>query len=106
VSEPVKAKAVQSLQPAPVSSLNRIKYVAPKYPRGAERRNLSGWVDVVFVVTTDGSVKDISVRNSEPGDTFVNAATKAVERWEFEPVVENGALIEKLVGVRMMFALE
>ena len=106
VSEPVKAKAVQSLQPAPVSSLNRIKYVAPKYPRGAERRNLSGWVDVVFVVTTDGSVKDISIRNSEPGDTFVNAATKAVERWEFEPVVENGALIEKLVGVRMMFALE
>ncbi len=106
VSEPVQAEAAQILQPAPVSSLNRIKYVAPKYPRAAQRRNLSGWVDVVFVVTTDGSVKDISVRNSEPGDTFVNAATKAVERWEFEPVVENGALIEKLVGVRMMFALE
>jgi len=106
VSEPVQAEAAQSLQPAPVSSLNRIKYVAPKYPRGAERRNLSGWVDVVFIVTTDGSVRDIAVRNSEPGDTFVNAAVKAVERWEFEPVVENGALIEKLVGVRMMFALE
>ena len=106
VSEPVQAEAAQSLQPAPVSSLSRIKYVAPKYPRGAERRNLSGWVDVVFIVTTDGSVSDIAVRNSEPGDTFVNAAVKAVERWEFEPVVENGALIEKLVGVRMMFALE
>ena len=106
MSEPVQEEAAQSQQPAPVSSLNRIKYVAPKYPRGAQRRNLSGWVDVVFIVATDGSVKDVSVRNSEPGDTFVNAATKAVERWEFEPVVENGALIEKLVGVRMMFALE
>jgi len=106
VSEPVQAEAAQSQQPSPVSSLNRIKYVAPKYPRTAQRRNVSGWVDVVFVVTTDGSVKDISVPNSEPGDTFVNAATKAVERWEFEPVVENGVLIEKLVGVRMMFALE
>jgi len=91
---------------AAVSSLNRKKYVAPKYPRAAQRRNLSGWVDVVFTVSTDGSVKDVSVRDSEPGETFVNAATRAVEKWEFEPVVENGATVEKRVGVRMMFALE
>ena len=105
-SAPIQAEAAQNLQPIPVSSLNRVKYVAPKYPRAAQRRNLSGWVDIVFIVTTDGSVKDVVVRNSEPGDTFVNAATKAVEKWEFEPVVENGTLIEKLAGVRMMFALE
>ena len=92
--------------PAAVSSLKRTRYVAPKYPRAAQRRNLSGWVDVVFTVTTDGSVKDIEIRNSEPGETFVNAATKAVKKWEFEPVVENGTIVEKLVGVRMLFALE
>ena len=92
--------------PAAVSSLKRIKYVAPKYPRAAQRRNLSGWVDVVFTVSADGSVKDIEIRNSEPGETFVNAATKAVEKWQFEPVVENGTIVEKLVGVRMLFALE
>ena len=91
---------------ATVSSLNRIKYVAPKYPRAAQRRNLSGWVDVVFTVTTDGTVKDIAIPKSEPGETFVNAATKAVEKWEFEPVFENGTIVEKRVGVRMMFALE
>ena len=67
---------------------------------------LSGWVDVVFTVAMDGSTKDIEVRNSEPGDTFVNAAMKAVERWEFEPVVEEGVLVEKRAGVRMMFAIE
>jgi len=106
LSEPAQAEATQNQQPAPVSSLSRIKYVAPKYPRAAQRRNLSGWVEVVFIVTTDGDVKDIIVRNSEPGDTFVNAAVKAVEKWEFEPVVENGMYIEKLVGVRMLFALE
>jgi TonB family protein len=101
---PSKMSAIAS--PAAVSSLKRSKYVAPKYPRAAQRRNLSGWVDVVFTVTTDGSVKDIEIRNSEPGETFVNAATKAVAKWEFEPVVENGTIVEKLVGVRMMFALE
>ena len=106
VSEPAQAAPVLNEQPAAVSSLNRIKYVAPKYPRAAQRRNQSGWVDVVFIVTTDGSVRSIDVRDSNPGDTFVNAAVRAVERWEFEPVVENGVFIEKLVGVRMMFALE
>ena len=92
--------------PAPASSMKRIKYVAPKYPRAAQRRNLSGWVDVIFTVSTDGTVKDVSVRDSEPGDIFVTAATKAVEKWEFEPAVENGSIVEKRIGVRLMFALE
>ena len=91
---------------AAFSTLNRIKYVAPKYPRSAERRNLSGWVEIAFTVTTDGTAKDVEVRNSEPGDTFDNAAIKAVEKWQFEPVYENGVLVEKRTGVRMMFALE
>ncbi len=92
--------------PVAVSSLTRTRYVAPKYPRAAERRNQSGWVDVVFVVTTDGTTSDIEVLGSEPGDLFINAATRAVEKWEFEPVVENGQLVEKRAGVRMMFAIE
>ncbi len=92
--------------PVAVSSLNRTKYVAPRYPRSAERRNISGWVDVLFTVTTDGTVAEVEVAGSEPGSTFVDAATRAVEKWEFEPVVENGQAVEKRAGVRMMFALE
>ncbi|MEE4161303.1 MAG: TonB family protein [Woeseiaceae bacterium] len=92
--------------PVPISSLTRTKYVAPRYPRAAERRSLSGWVDVVFTVRIDGSVGDVEVRESEPGDVFVNAAIKAVEKWEFEPVIENDRYIEKQAGVRLMFAIE
>jgi TonB family protein len=110
-TEPVKEETAQPVPvrdqpPVPVSSLTRVKYVAPKYPRSAERRNISGWVDVVFTVTTDGSVIDVDIINSQPGDTFVNSATRAVEKWLFEPIVENGELVEKRAGVRMMFALE
>jgi len=103
---PAQVLATIDQAPVAISSLNRIKYVAPKYPRAAQRRNVSGWVDVVFTVTLDGTVKDIDIRNAEPGDIFINAATKAVEKWLFEPIVENGETIEKRAGVRMMFALE
>jgi len=92
--------------PIPVSSLQRTKYVAPRYPRSAQRRDISGWVDVVLTVGIDGSVTDVSVRGSNPGDTFVASATKAVEGWKFAPVIENGVAIQKRAAVRMMFALE
>ncbi len=51
-------------------------------------------------------MKDVDVRTSEPGETFDSAAIKAVEKWEFEPVVERGVIVEKRAGVRLMFALE
>ena len=92
--------------PVPISTLTRITYVAPKYPRAAERRNLSGWVDIVFTVATDGTTKDIEIRDSQPDQTFVRAATKAVQRWVFMPVFDNGMVVEQRAGVRMMFALE
>ena len=103
-SEP--QSAALNMTPTAVSALKRTKYVAPKYPRAAQRRNLSGWVDVEFTVGRGGLVKDVEVRNSEPGETFVAAAIKAVEKWEFEPVIDNGEVIEKRAGVRLMFALE
>ena len=102
--EPASAGA--SAEPIAVSSLTRTKYVAPKYPRTAERRSLSGWVDVVFTVGVDGKVGDVEVRDSEPGEVFVSAAVRAVEKWEFEPIVENDQTVEKRAGVRMMFAIE
>jgi TonB family protein len=98
--------AVDEMAPVAVSSLQRIKYVAPKYPRAAQRRNISGWVDIIFTVDIDGSVTNISVRDSDPGDTFDESATNAVEAWKFEPVIENGVAIQKRAAVRMMFALE
>jgi protein TonB len=97
---------VRDQEPVSISSLNRVKYVSPKYPRAAQRRNQSGWVDVVFTVSLEGTVTDLVVRDSEPGDLFVDAALKAVEQWEFEPIVEDGQVVEKRAGVRMMFALE
>ena len=101
-----QSRIVVSKEPVAASSLQRTKYVAPKYPRSAQRRNQTGWVDVVFTVDIDGTVKDISIRDSNPGITFVNSAVSAVEDWEFAPVIENGAAIQKRAAVRMMFAIE
>jgi protein TonB len=92
--------------PIAASALTRTKYVAPKYPRAAQRRGLTGWVEVEFTVDVDGSVKSVSVIASDPGVTFVSAAVNAVEKWEFEPVIENDQAVQKRATVRMMFAVQ
>jgi TonB family protein len=103
---PTKAELQEQQVVVPISSLTRTRYVAPRYPRAAERRNLSGWVDVVFTVGTDGKTQDIEIRDTEQGDVFNSSALRAVERWEFMPVLENGTVIEVRAGVRLMFAFE
>ncbi|MDX1403091.1 MAG: TonB family protein [Woeseiaceae bacterium] len=90
----------------PISSLTRTNYVAPEYPRAAQRRNLSGSVDLVFTVSTVGNVKDVTVVSAEPDDTFNKAAIDAVSKWRFEPVIENGVALEKRSAVRLSFNLQ
>jgi protein TonB len=89
-----------------ISTLKRTNYVAPNYPRSAQRRNITGWVDVSFTVNRGGNVANVGVLDSSPGDVFNDAATEAVSQWRFEPSVENGVPVEKLVAVRLMFSLE
>ena len=90
----------------PISSLKRTNYVAPRYPRSAQRRNITGWVDVTFTVNRGGNVVDVGILDSNPGDVFTEAAREAVSEWRFEPSLENGVPVEKLVAVRLMFSLE
>lgn len=90
----------------PISALKRTNYVAPRYPRSALRRNITGWVDVSFKVNLTGNVIDVNVLDSTPRDVFNEAATEAVTQWRFEPSLDNGTPVEKLVTVRLMFNLE
>ena len=107
LSPPVESRSGPS-QPerVAISQLTRTNYVPPKYPRAAQRRNTSGWVDLGFTVARDGSVHSIEIIESTPSTTFDEAATKAVSQWRFDPVIENGTAVEKRAAVRMQFSME
>lgn len=90
----------------PLSELVQVKTTAPTYPRRASSRDLSGYVDLMFTVTTDGTTTDISIRRAEPETVFDAAAIKAVEEWEFEPVKYRGQVISQRTAARLVFRLE
>lgn len=81
--------------------------VNPDYPQRALSRGLEGWVQVQFTITPAGTVKDAIVVAAEPADVFNEAALKAIERWRYNPKVENGASVERVgVQTRIVFQLE
>lgn len=83
--------------------LKRIRMVDPVYPDTARKRGIEGWVELAFVVTVDGSVENVEVRNSTPGKTFDEAAIRAVRQWRFEPVERNGQKVPQRALVRLRF---
>ena len=65
--------------------LGLTRYATPKYPQGAKRRGLSGYVDVAFDITPDGRTDAIEVLVGEPAGVFDKSAARAIRRWQFEP---------------------
>jgi len=61
------------------------EYVAPEFPGYAERRGVSGVVEIGFTINADGSTDAVEVVNSRPGRLFAKSATEAVRQWRFEP---------------------
>jgi len=87
------------------SDLTPLALLPPQYPPAALVRGTEGWVRVLFLVTEDGLVEDPVVIESEPKRIFDDAATAAVSRWRFRPVLKNGEPVAVRAQVKVDFDL-
>lgn len=106
--KPAPVPVAEAAPPPPVGESHPAELVTsanPDFPPAAYRRNLSGWVEVVFTVTTDGKVANAKVNASEPRRVFDDAALQAVRKWTFKPKMVNGQAVEERVIRRIEFKL-
>lgn len=82
-----------------------VKRVNPEYPSSAERKGTEGFVDMQFIVTATGEVKDIVVTNAQPQGVFEDSAMRALKRWKFKPVQVDGTPHDQLMALRMRFTV-
>jgi TonB family protein len=87
------------------SSLTRTRYVAPDFPDAARARGIDGWVDLQYLVGTDGAVSEVDVIGAQPVGMFEQAATDAVRRWRYQPVTRDGHSVAQHVRVRVRFTV-
>ena len=88
------------------STLKRTRTVNPEYPPQARERGIEGWVDLQFVVNTDGTVGEAQVVAAQPADVFEQSALEAVRHWRFQPVVREGAAVPQQARVRLRFTVQ
>lgn len=62
--------------------------IPPQYPPRAAERGTEGSCTVMFDVTPDGTPTNITATNCDR--VFERATVRAVERWRYEPKVQDG----------------
>ena len=87
---------------APSSRLLR-KKIEPDYPDDAKAAGVEG--DVVFriIIGTDGKVQEIHLRRGKP--LLIEAAAKAVSKWQYRPYLFNGNAVEVETFATVRFRL-
>ena len=86
--------------------LVRVDYAPARYPNRARERGTSGWVEVMFTVTTEGETTDIGVVNAVPEEIFDESAIEAVARWTFQPLQFRGRIISQRAKARLVYRVE
>ncbi len=79
--------------------------VNPDYPPTALARNIEGWVQVQYTVTATGTVREAKVVAAEPKGVFDQAALRAIARWRYNPMIEDGAATER-VGLQTVIRFQ
>jgi protein TonB len=88
------------------STLQIARSSPPVFPVTARERGISGWVDLQFVVNTDGSVSDVFVTGAKPAGYFEQAAVDAVRNWRYKPILREGQAVRRRTRLHLRFALQ
>lgn len=80
------------------------KQISPNYPPRLKSMGVSGKVNLLIVVDSNGSVRNIKVEKSSHPD-FDRPSIDALSRWKFKPGMKGGKAVNTRVRVPMVFSL-
>jgi periplasmic protein TonB len=80
-----------------------IQRVPPAYPPIARAARVSGTVELLGVLGTDGRIHEIKVLSGSP--LLVKAAVDAVMQWVYRPTILNGQPVEVQAPISVRFIL-
>jgi TonB family protein len=101
------ARAAPSNAPKQVAeaSLTRTRKLEIDYPPSALDKKIEGTVEIGYVVTPRGMVSEVKVLDAKPSGIFEKAATNAVSRLRYKPVLEGGKAVAVATKMLLIFRL-
>lgn len=89
------------------ATLQVLRNPAPNYPIEAVRAGITGTVELEILVGVDGKPIDVLIVRSSGNRALDQAARKVVlQRWAFQPAVENGQPVQARGRVPIEFKLD
>lgn len=103
--DPSPAPAAHAAPPriTSVRMATPVHRVDPLYPPLAKQARVSGVVELLGVLGTDGRIHELKVLRGHP--LLVNAAIEAVRQWIYEPTLLNGQAVEVSAPITVNFIL-
>jgi protein TonB len=110
--EPVKPVTAAAAPPATTTPPRRISIVKmatpihrvdPIYPQIAKTAGISGTVELIGVLGTDGRIHELRVVRGHP--LLIEAAMAAVKQWVYAPTLLNGEPVEVQAPIQVNFIL-
>lgn len=107
LAERVRAGRVAATETPQVTeqSLTRLAKLEIAYPARAQQSHVEGWVEIGYLVKADGSVTSIKIVNASPAGAFEQAATRAVSKLRYQPVMRDGKAIAVGTQLRVIFRI-
>lgn len=82
------------------------KRVNPQYPVSAARDGVSGCVDLIVGIGSDGRAEGYKVRSSYPKGIFDDYAAAALSQWEWKASEENIERTPVVTSIQLDFTTE
>jgi TonB family protein len=88
------------------ASLTRTRKLEIDYPQDALAHRIEGAVELGYTVTAKGAVADVKVLDSNPPGFFEKAASNAVARLRYKPVLEDGKAVAVATKMLVKFRVQ
>jgi periplasmic protein TonB len=109
VEEPVvEEKPVEPLPEAvipPNTDAHELNNPAPAYPAMSKKLKEEGIVLLKILVTKEGRVAEVSIKNSSGFKRLDDVAIKTIKRWKFNPATQAGVAIDYWYEIDFEFNL-
>ena len=80
-----------------------LRGVEPEYPEAARQQHIQGLVILEVKVGKDGGVRQLTVIDGN--SMLAIAASDAVRKWRFRPLLQNGRAVQFLTRIKVNFVL-
>lgn len=82
------------------------KKVAPKYPLLAAKKRMSGCVEFLLVIDSNGKALKPEIIKEFPEGVFGVPAYKAIKKWSWKPTLSNTARMPVLTTIQLDFVVK